>query len=161
MANTYRISRNLEASLIDYLKDELITAQWSNINVEKTFAKVYDLSLPTVCVRCGVASHDKVEIGGNATVRTAQILVDIFSTSDGQRLDLKDFLIEKIKIGLPYYEYIIVNGQVQSKTQNGRIRVITIDDTPIDFDVDKEKLDTHDRYRHLLTLDCSLGQVEV
>ena len=155
----YRISRNLEASIIDYVRTE-ITGAWSNIHVEKTFARIYDIELPSVCVRVGTTTHEKVELGGDSTVRTPNILIDIFATSDGQRLDIKDFLIEKLKAGLPYYDYIISNGKTTSKTENGRIRVLNIDDTPIDFDVDKNSLDTHDRFRHLLTLSISLGRVE-
>jgi len=156
---SYRTSRNLEASIIDFLTDELASS-WNEVNVEKTFARVYDLDLPTLCIRVGVTSHDKVEIGGNSTLRTPQVLIDIFTTSDGQRLDLKDYLISILKAGIPYYEYVIANGQVQTKTANGRIRVLEIADTPIDFDTDKDKLDVHDRFRHLLTLTISLGQVE-
>ena len=155
----YRISRNLEASIIEYLKDQL-TESWSNVSVEKSFSRVYTLDLPIICVRCGTTDHDRVEIGGKSTVRTPSILIDIFTTSDGQRLDLKDFLIEKLKGGIPYYDYTIMNGEIDSKTENGRIRILDIDDVPIDFDVDKEKLEVHDRFRHLLTLIISLGRVE-
>ncbi len=155
----YRISRNLEASIIDYIRTE-ITGAWSNIGIEKTFARNYDIELPSICIRVGVTTHEKVEIGADATIRTPIVLLDIFATSDGQRLDIKDFLIEKLKSGLPYYDYIISNGTITSKTANGRIRVLDIDDTPIDFDADKETLDVRDRYRHLLTLSISLGRVE-
>ncbi len=155
----YRISRNLEASIIDFLREQL-EMQWTGVKVCKTFARIYDIELPSICIRVGTTTHEKVELGGDATIRTPNILIDIFATSDGQRLDIKDFLIEKLKSGLPYYDYIISNGTVTSKTANGRIRVLDIDDTPIDFDVDKNSLDTHDRFRHLLTLSISLGRVE-
>lgn len=155
----YRISRNIEASIIDYIRTE-ITGAWSNIHVEKTFARIYDIELPSICIRVGVTTHEKVEIGADATIRTPVVLLDIFATSDGQRLDIKDFLIEKLKSGLPYYDYTIVNGAITDKTENGRIRVLEISDDPIDFDVDKNTLDTHDSYRHLLSLSISLGRVE-
>lgn len=156
----YRISRNIEASFIEYLRKEFQT-DWSSDKVEKTFAKIYDLDLPSICIRVGVTTHDKVEIGSDSTVRNPQVLIDIFATSDGQRLDIKDWLHENIKKGLPYYEYTIVNGKIQDKTQNGRIRVLSIDDTPVDFGADKNTLDVHDRFRHLLTLSVSLGKVEI
>ena len=155
----YRISRNLEASIIDYLATE-VSGKWANVHVEKSFARIYDIELPSICVRVGTTAHDKAEIGGNTTIRTPQILIDIFATSDGQRLDIKDFVVEKIKAGMPYYDYTITNGEVTDKTENGRIRILDIDDTPIDFDVDKDELEVHDRFRHLLTLSISLGRVE-
>jgi hypothetical protein len=158
--STYRISRNIEASIIDYIKDELFNGGFRNINVEKTFARVYSIQLPTICVRLSDTTHTKVELGTETTFRTPLILIDIFATDDGLRLDLKDFLISKLKSGMNYYEYTISVGQVANKNQNGRIRVLTISDTPVNFDIDKSRLDEHDRYRHLLTLSISLGKVE-
>ena len=155
----YRVSRNIEASLIQFIEDQLVGA-WVGISVEKAFSRVYKIDLPVICIRCGTTSHDSTEIGGNSTVRTPNVLIDIFAEDDGQRLDLKDFLIEKLRGGCVYYDYTITNGQIISKTANGRIRVLNIDDTPIDFDVEKSKLDVHDRYRHLLSLSVSLGRVE-
>ena len=96
MSTSYRISRNIEASLIDYLNDALEAGGWS-VNVEKTFARVYSISLPSICVRVSDTIHEFVEIGDTATVRSPLVFIDIFATSDGQRLDLKDFLIEKLK----------------------------------------------------------------
>ena len=156
---TYRTSRAIEASLIDFLKPLLVTS-WSGISVEKTFARIYDISLPSVCIRVGDTSHAKAEIGADSTIRTAQVLIDIFATSDGQRLDIKDFIIEKIKGGCIYYDYVISGGSVQSKTANGRIRVMDIDDNGVNFDQDRDRLDVHDRYRHLISLSISLGRIE-
>jgi len=155
----YRTSRNLEASVIQYIEDQL-AGDWTNVAVEKTFANVNSSNLPAICVRVGVTDHTKAEIGETSTYRTTNVLLDIFATSDGIRLDLKDYLIEKLKSGLPYYEYTIINGQIQSKTQNGRINVLNIDDVPVDFDVDKNELSVEDRFRHLITLSVSLGRIE-
>lgn len=155
----YRQSRSIEASLIDYLTPELVTA-WTGINVEKTFARIYNITLPSVCIRIGDTSHPKAEVGSEGTTRTAQVFIDIFASDDGMRLDIKDFIIEKIKGGCIYYDYVISGGSVQSKTANGRIRVIDIDDSGVNFDIDKDKLDVHDRYRSLITLSVSLGRVE-
>lgn len=157
----YRISRNIEASLIDYIKEELSNASWNNVTVEKSYARVYDIELPIICVRLSDTTHDKAEIGSESTRRTPLVLLDVFAKDDGGRLDLKDFLVSILKAGCPYYEYTISNGQVQSKTQNGRIRVVTIADTGVDLGVDKSNLDVHDRYRHLLTLTLSLGRLEI
>ena len=155
----YRISRNIEASFIDYLKPLLLT-NWGFDRTEKTFARIYSIELPSVCVRVGDTIHSKVEIGDNATIRDVHVLMDIFSTSDGQRLDLKDYIIGIIKNGLDYYDYEIENKQVKTKTQNGRIRILEISETPINFGTDKNDLDIHDRYRHLIDLTISLGRVE-
>jgi len=156
----YRVSRNIEASIIDFIKDQLIIDDWKNVNVEKSFARIYEIELDSICVRCGVTAHEKAEIGADSTTRTPQVLIDIFAHEDGLRLDLKDWLIEKLRNGIFYFEYTIVNGKIQAKVQNGRIRILTFDDTPVDFGEDKATSDIHDRHRHALTLSVSLGRVE-
>lgn len=155
----YRYSRNIEASFIDYLKP-LLQTDWGFDRVEKGFGEIYKIELPSICVRVRDAIHSKVQIGDDSTTREVPVVIDIFATDDGLKLDLKDYLIEKLKNGLEYYEYEIENSQVKNKVQNGRIRVLTIGETPIDFDTNKENLDLHDRFRYLLTLTISLGRVE-
>lgn len=155
----YRISRNLEASFIDYLKP-LLLDDWGFDRVEKTFAKIYSIELPSVCIRVGDTIHTKVEIGDDVTIRDVHVLIDIFASSDGQRLDIKDYIIEKIKGGIPYYDYEVENGQIKTKIENGRIRVLIMDETLVNFGTEKQTLDVHDRFRHLIDLTISLGRVE-
>jgi len=156
----YRISRNLEASIIDYIEEQLVIDNWSDINVVKTFARVSGLNLPAICIRCGETDHRKAQLGDDSTFRTASVLIDIFGINDGNRLDLKDWLIGAVKRGMPYYDYTVVGGEVTSKIPNGRIRVQDIIDTPINFDVDKNILQPPDRFRHLITIAVSIGKVE-
>jgi hypothetical protein len=163
----YRISRNIEASLIEYIVAQLAVAGWNNINVEKTFARVYGLQMDenkgtaAICVRASDTNRKRVEIGDDAVVRSELVLIDVFATSDGQRLDLVDFLGDILKHGCPYYEHTVTNGVNTVHTQNGRIRVLTMDDKPVNFSVEKSALEVQDRYRHLLSLTVSLGRVEV
>jgi len=157
----YRISRNIEATLIQYIEAELVTASWNNVTVEKSFSKVYDINLPVICVRLKDTVHNKSEIGTESTHRNATVFIDVFARDDGGRLDLKDFLVSILKRGCPYYEYTIANGSIQDKTQNGRLRVTNLTDTMVDLGFDKADLAVHDRYRHLLTLTISLGRLEI
>jgi len=163
----YRASRNIEASFIDFLTTNF-ALDWTDVTVEKSFARVYKIEMAkgeaVVCVRLGTTEHEFIEVGSDSTWRFPNVLVDIFATSDGQRLDLKDYIVSKIKGGLPYYEYVTTNGAVDwssgATEQSGRIRVLSIDDTPINFDNDKNILNKYDRYRHLLTVQTNIGQVE-
>jgi hypothetical protein len=157
----YRISRNFEASIIDFLREKADeTGGWDDLGIEKTFARIEEIGLPILVVRLGTSLHEKAQIGDNSTRRTALILIDIFAENDGQRLDIKDWIISNIKNGMPYYEYETSGNQVISKIENGRIQVRTITDEPIDFDVPKSDLDVPDRFRHLITLDVTRGTVE-
>ena len=161
---TYRQSRNLEKSIRDYIKTYLTNSapDWTDLDVIKTFAQIKNdkLTPPIICVRCGVEDHAKIQLGNNSTLRTTQILIDIFGSSDGNKADIKDWLIEILKDGCSYNEYVITNGIVDSQTETGRIRVINIEDTPINLDDNKNNLDTIDRYRQLLTIEISTGKVE-
>ena len=163
---TYRISRNIEASIIEYIQSQLSSYGWSGITVEKTFQRIYDIPLDTfnktgaVCVRMEDTTHLSAEIGDDSTRILPLILIDIFATNDGQRLDLKDFLISVLKIGLPLNEYVVNGSTISSRTPTGRIRVTNLEDKPVSFSKDKSSLEIYDRYRHLLTLTVSLGRVE-
>lgn len=159
----YRTTRNIEASIIEHLKDSLESA-WTNVNIEKSFAKIYTLSLPSVCVRIGRTDFDPAEIGDNKTIRTAQLLIDVFGDSAGLTLDLKEHIIEVLKDGCIYYEYTTKKeGRttvIDTETANGKIRISEISDNAVNLDNDRDKLDIHDRFRWLITCNISLGRIE-
>lgn len=160
---TYRTTRNLEASLLDFLTEE-VAETWSNVNIIKSFSQVYELSLPTICISAEDTTYTKIQIGDNSFERNVMVICDIFAENDGQKLDLKDTLVDILKDGCPYYEYKTKKtgrtAIVEEKTQNGRIRIIDIVDTPVNFAVEKDKLDVRDRFRQRLTLTISTGKVE-
>ena len=160
---TYRTTRNIEASVIDFLKS-ILESTWTDVNVEKSFAKIYEIALPSICVSSENTVYNKIQVGDNSFERNVNIIIDLFCTNDGQRLDLKDTLIDGLKNGLPYYDYTTTKSgrttAVTSKPQNGRIRILTLTDNPVNIDVDKDNLDVHDRFRHRLSLTISLGRIE-
>ena len=166
MSTTYRVTRNIEATLIEYIEAQLTAGSWTNIEVEKSFARVYDIevggssSKAVICVMTQDAEYDRLEIGTTSLIPTRTVLIDIFAASDGQKLDLQDFLIGVFKSGCVYYEFLITNGAVDTRTANGRLRVLTLTTTPINFDSDKNELDPHDRFRCRITLQISRGVAE-
>jgi uncharacterized protein (DUF2344 family) len=159
----YRASRDIEASIIDFITDEL-TSTWNNVAVVKTFQKVTTQNLPALCVRVGDTNFKKAEIGSNNLVRTANVFIDIFATSDGQRLDLADWIVDTVKEGCVYYDYTTTKSgrttTVTGTTANGRINVIKINVSDINFNMDRNQLDVRDRFRTLITLTITLGRVE-
>jgi len=155
----YRISRNIEASFVDFLKTEFL-ADWGSENVEVAFARIYEIDLPSILVQVGTSDHNRVELGSSSTLRNTQVLLNVFTKSEGMQRDIKDWLITKIKSGIPYYNFTISGGVVTSKIADGRLRVLNIEDTPINFDTDRDKLDRHDRFRWLITLQVSRGKLE-
>jgi len=162
---TYRRTRNFIASIIDYLTTQ-INASWSGVSVCKGFVEVYDLPLPVVSVRCESSATNHGELGDNAEVRDYQIYIDIFAKEGGMKEDLKDFIMDAMKVGCVYYDYVTAktsNGRdtiVQSKTADGRIRVMKMTETAVKFDVDRDKIILHDRYRHLIVCTVSRSKLE-
>jgi len=161
MSTTYRRNRNLEASAIDYIETQLAAVGWSNISVVKTFKRAYEEANPAVCVRVSDNIHTFGELGSTQTRRIALLLIDIFvSSGDGLRLDLADYLVSQLKGGFAFYNYVITDGAIDTKTADGKVIVTEITDTPVDFEIEKSDLDPKDRYRHLITLQCSFGDLE-
>ena len=162
----YRPSRNIESSVIDFLRDKFTSAGWNNINIEKSFSRIYGLQMDenkgqaAICVRASDTNRKRAEIGSDSVLRSELVLIDVFATSDGQRLDLVDFIGSVLIGGVPYYEYEVTNGVVTTKSQNGRIRVLTLDDKPVNFGIDKSALEVQDRYRHLISATISMSKLE-
>ena len=158
--SVYRATRNIEASIIDFITNN-VEDDWGNsFTIMRGFSEVYETKPPIIAVRLEDTEHNRIEIGSNNTSRTATVFIDIFATGEGQRLDLKDYLVDILKDRLPYFKYEVSGNIVVSKEANGNLIVQSIADTPINFDADKENLDEQDRHRHLLTLQIESQEVE-
>jgi len=159
MSQTYRPSRAIEASIIDYLSDCFET-DWSNIYVGLSNAEEEGFQIPGVVVALSDTTHENVEMGSQNTYREALVFINIYATSNSQRLDIKDYVVSKIKLGCPYYTYIINNGSVNTRTETGRLKINIEGDSPVDFNIDKNDLPLEDRFRHLITILVRTNKVE-
>jgi hypothetical protein len=162
MIITYGVSRNIEASTIDFITEELESSSFENVTVEKAFSKITDGTLPAVCIRLGDTFYRRGETGSNLIVRKPLLLIDIFAKSDGQRIDLKDFIISKLKGGWKYYRMKVENGEVIEKIEDGRIyieRMIDVIDREL-FVENRDEVDPIDRYRHLISISVTTGKME-
>ena len=155
-----RISRNLEGSIVQFIEAQLILDAWKNITVYKGFARAYKTATPIITVRASDSDHPQFEIGSTATVRETLIFIDVFGSNEENRLDLKDWLVEILKNGVTYYAYTLTAGEVTSKVKEGKIRIITMKDSPINFNTAKNELATQDKYRWLVTLTVETGKIE-
>jgi len=152
----YRLSRNIEKSIIDYITAELIADGWVGIRTEKVFAKVYKGTLPCILINVSSRPDMRRELGTSALSKFTNIEFRIFATTDGIRLDLADWLLEKVMPGVPYYEYIITGGIVSSKILKGRINILEIIQNRKEL-VNLEGLEPADKFRHLLSLRCRIA----
>ena len=163
----YRSTRNTEASVIDYITDILSDA-WSSVVVEKIYDRVYNTNPPMVVVRPNTTTYTEAGLGSTSSYQNIQVIIDIYATSDGQRLDLKDYIILKLKPGMPYYEYYTEKDSasgdkviIKKKDQTGRLSVRNIQDTPVDLGVERQTLKVQDRFRHRITITVTTSKIEV
>ena len=153
MASWFRVSRNIELSLLYYIETSL-NADWTGITVVKTFKKAYhkDTALPIVCIRLSDTSATRQEVGSDTLDSRYLLILDIFSTSDGQRLDLADYIKDKLKNGWIHYDHSHASGDNTTLTRiaNGRDMVTEFtSDTKIEFG---ENVDERDQYRHTISV---------
>jgi hypothetical protein len=149
----YRISRNIEASLIDKITEWLSDDGWVGIQVTKSFAEIYKNPLPAICVNALEIRPEKLEIGSKTNIKYFTVTIKIFATSDGQRLDLSDWLFDKLEDDVNYYSYVITNGEVAQKDLSGRIVLIRWFENRKEL-VNSENLAKEDKFRHLLQFEA-------
>lgn len=154
----YREQRNIEASIIDHLKDLLSGDAWAGIRVEKLLAQVYEKELPAILINTTTVDTKNLEIGNKTHLNYYTIYFRIFATNDGNRLDLTDWLLNKLEDDIDYYEYTITNGTVSAKVFKGKITILRIMRNEKEF-ISTENLDKEDRYRQLITVQCYLALV--
>lgn len=104
-------TRNVELSLMDYLKINLAT-DWHGVTVIKTFKDAYSttVNLPIVCVRLADTASTRLEIGNTVIDDRHLLIIDIFTRSDAQRLDLSAYIMSKITAGWIHYDYSRSSG---------------------------------------------------
>jgi len=149
-------TRNVELSIIDAI-ETAVNASWTGVTTVKAFAQAYAVKVPVLCVRMLSIDSKRREIGGNTLYQEFSFIIDIFAKSDGQRIDLEDFIVNTIKNGFTYYQYSRDSGQTEtlSKTANGRIQWLRIDsDNRIDSGSSE---DEHERYRQSITFTVTKG----
>ena len=160
----YRKTRSIDATMVDIITSKLSDGGWSDITVQKHYKNIENLTLPIIIVSVENTDYERIQIGDSTMLRKPIIIIDIYATSDGNREDLKDFLISELKDGVIMYDYTTTtsgrNTTVDTKTVNGRITILDITDEPLDRDTDKSNLAVLDRFRHRITLSSQLSKLE-
>lgn len=155
--SVYRISRAIEASLIDKINTELAIDGWNDIRVEKSFAEVYKGTIPCICINALEIRPQLLEIGNKRNLKYFTVNIRIFAKSDGQRLDLSDWLFDLLEDDVDYYNYTIVSGTVSQKILAGRIVITRWFDNRKEL-TNTENLEAIDKYRHLFSFECLVAK---
>jgi len=158
----FGISRNIETSLYDYLKDNLEYYNYRDVSVVKSLADSEIKALPFIVVELTDTTHLPLEIGSTSTYRSFNLFIDVYHTNRGSMIDLKDFIVSMLKEGFPVYNYTIANGRLLSKVYDGRINVKTnIRDYFVNANVEISNLHENERFRHRITCNCIYNKAEI
>jgi hypothetical protein len=153
----YRYSRNLEATIVDYITAELDADDWTGITVLKGFPESYKGMTPFIGVEALDRPITSKEIGSTTIWLDIVVTIRIFAENDGQRLDLSDWLVDdKMRSNINYYDYVIEDGEVSTKTLAGKIRFLSIPEDRKEL-VNTEGLIAEDRYRHIIRVVCRIS----
>jgi hypothetical protein len=143
----FSLARNVELSIIYFLETS-VNSDWNNIHVVKAFNSAYKEELPVIAIYLESTDNIRKEIGSTELTREFNILIDIFATSNAQRIDLAYYIIDKLKDGCVYYIHSQTSGSPEtlSRVADGRLFVTSyIADEKVGF---SEDVDKYDRYRH-------------
>jgi hypothetical protein len=152
----FRESRNVELSLIYYLETN-INSDWTGVTVVKSFTNAYKAALPVVAVRLTDTINNRREVGSTTLLNDYILTIDIFASSDGLRIDLSDYILDKLKDGCIYYEHSQTSGAPQTLTRTaGSKRLIVkrfISNQKLDFG---EDVDNYDKFRHFVQVEIRI-----
>ena len=146
----WRAKRNIENSILKYIRDN-INADWSNVNTGLSF-DYKENSLPFIAIRADSATHSKLELGSTTLNSKNLIIIDIYAKGDGQRLDLAEYLLDKLRGGFQYYIWQPNPADKENllTTANGWVYVSIAGDVKIDLG---ENVGACDKFRHRITLE--------
>lgn len=143
-------TRNAELSIIQHI-EERINASWTGVSVVKSFVNAYEKKVPVISVELLSEDNFRSEIGNSDFRQRFNFIISIFANSDGQRLDLADFILNSIKDGCKYYEYSKESGNNNQlvKTENGRMTLVRVNTNRHDYYDDT--MSEQDKYRHSIS----------
>lgn len=148
MAQVFGQLRNVELSTIYFLK-QCFQTDWNNISVIKGNPNFPSDPLPVVAINVSTVLPKLKEVGSRTMDNTYNIIIDIYATGDGQRLDLAQYVENKILLDWTYYLFSQVSGSPDQNSQVADGKVIWqqfTQHTKVDFLEDVPKFDRF-RYR--------------
>ena len=152
----YSVTRNTELSLLKFIEDNINT-DWPGVNVIKTWSERDKVENPIVCVSLDNTDYERAELGNTAFRETYVFVIEVFAKSEAMRIDLTDYLMNKLNPGWTYYIAEKGSGTVRSinYTPAGRCRIKAIySNDKVDLG---EMADVKDRYRQNIVIAVTVG----
>ena len=155
MAQNFGQLRNVDLSTAYYFETAFASG-WTGITIVKGYPNFPAVTLPVVAVRINSVNTNLLEIGSRQTDDVYNIIIDIFAKSDGQKLDLAQYVKNLVLADWTYYEWSRGSGDTMDKSANGKIVYNQfIQDSPIFHGDD---VDVADRFRYNISVDIRVAK---
>lgn len=123
MALTWSKIRCLENSLIDFLNTNLVADAIKDINGVQIVARVgrkedNDWQLPCITAYVDTINLQRLFVGSNTRLDSYLMIIDIYATNEGERMDLATWVADEINNGFTFYNYT-----PSESTPNSPVRV--------------------------------------
>lgn len=158
MAANFGKLRNVELSAVYYFETQ-INANWTGVTTTLGFPNLdKPPDLPVVSIRVLNVNSDFLEIGSRTMEDVYNIIIDIFGKSEPQRMDLAQFIQDKIIQDFVYYTHSRTSGQTDTQITRvaaGRVKFTQfLQNTKVEFG---EDVDHFDRFRQLISFNCRVA----
>jgi len=156
MAAHFTTTRNCELSTLKYLETNL-GVDWAGVNIVKSWTELANKTNPIVCVELEETEYVRHEIGSTAYRDTYIFTIDVFATSNGMRLDLSQYVMDKIMTGWVYYTISRGAGKTMNYVSAGRCSLDQIlDNSKVPVNASSA---ARDKYRQSIVISVRVGVV--
>lgn len=166
MGNTrWGAQKNLENSLIDFLKEKLEESDAISIfneegdeidlDIRAGFEFNNEARLPLVTVYADSKNSERISIGSNLRAKTYLLAIDIRATDPGMQQDITDWVEEVINDGFPFYKYSPSGNPLNpTKVQDGYTSVEFISNRPLRSG---DNVESFEKFRQTIVIDVFIN----
>lgn len=148
--------RSLENSLKDFLDAEVTSDNVTDIKGTKIPIRIgrkneNSWTLPCITLYFESETSPRGFIGSNERLDNELLILDIYATNEGERLDLAEWLKDSLNDGFRYYTYSVNSNNPESPTKiaGGLVNVNFLTNGRVNLGQDVNEVDAH---RHRITI---------
>ncbi len=153
---TWRLYRNLENSFKDFLdtsiaSDSLVDEKGNAIPVRIGRKNDSNWTIPFFSVYMESETLENFEIGSNLKDDRQLMVLDVYASNEGERLDLTKWLVDIINDGLRYYSYTYnpLTPEAPTAVAGGWVNINFLTNARVNLGQNVAKADAH---RHQVTV---------
>lgn len=160
---SWQLYRNEENSLKEFLDSKIIADSVTDSNGNLIPIRIgrresNDWTIPCITLYCESEVSQRFECGSNKRFDQQLIILDIYATDEGERLDLAKWLTDTINDGWRYYSYASdsINREHPAKVEGGWINVNFLTNTRV---ILGQNIDPIDAHRHRISIQVWISGV--